>query len=157
MGSAVTLMAVVAKPASVGTLRLRTASPRTKPRITHNYLTDPHDVRVMVSGLRLAAEIARATPMKSITTGVHRIPEGDSDRELADYARYATGTAYHPVGTCSMGRVIDQECRVLGVEGLRVVDASIMPSVPRANTNAPSIMIGEKGADLIRGRSSCDA
>ena len=156
VGSAVTLMAVVAKPASVGTLKLRTASPRTKPRITHNFLTDPYDVQVMVSGLRLAVEIANAAPMKQIVTGTHLAPRDDSDQALADYARYATGTAYHPAGTCSMGSVVDAECRVMGIEGLRVVDASIMPSVPRANTNAASIMIGEKGADLIRGRSSAD-
>lgn len=156
-GSAVTLMSVVAKPESVGHLRLRTTSPRTKPRITHNFLTDPYDVQVMVSALRIAAEIAQAPAMKGIVTGTHRAPRDDTDQALTEYARYATGTAYHPVGTCSMGSVVDAECRVMGIDGLRVVDASVMPSVPRANTNAPSIMIGEKASDLIRGGSAARA
>jgi choline dehydrogenase len=70
-----------------------------------------------------------------------------------DFVQRRAHTVYHPVGTCPMGSVVDAELRVLGLEGLRVVDASVMPAITRGNTNAPTIMIGEKGADLIRGRA----
>jgi len=70
-----------------------------------------------------------------------------------DFVQRRAHTVYHPVGTCAMGAVVDAELRVLGLEGLRVVDASVMPTITRGNTNAPTIMIGEKGADLIRGRA----
>jgi choline dehydrogenase len=79
------------------------------------------------------------------------VPESDSDADILEFARHNTRTIFHPVGTCAMGTVVDAELRVHGVERLRVVDASVMPTVPRGNTNAPTIMVAEKAADLIRG------
>jgi choline dehydrogenase len=79
------------------------------------------------------------------------VPESDSDADILEFVRYNTRTIFHPVGTCAMGTVVDSELHVHGVERLRVVDASVMPTVPRGNTNAPTIMVAEKAADLIRG------
>ena len=79
------------------------------------------------------------------------MPESDSDEDLRRHIASHTGTLYHPVGTCAIGSVVDAELRVLGVEGVRVVDASVMPVVPRGNTNAPVIAVAERAADLIRG------
>jgi choline dehydrogenase-like flavoprotein len=81
------------------------------------------------------------------------VPASDSDSDILAFLQRTALTVWHPVGTCAMGSVVDGDLRVLGVDGLRVVDASVMPTIPRANTNAASIMIGEKGADLIRGVS----
>jgi choline dehydrogenase len=80
------------------------------------------------------------------------VPESASDADILRFVRHNTRTTFHPVGTCAMGAVVDAELRVSGADGLRVVDASIIPSVPRGNTNAPTIMIAEKAADLIRGQ-----
>jgi choline dehydrogenase-like flavoprotein len=79
------------------------------------------------------------------------VPESDCEDDIVDFVKRHTGTVFHPVGTCAMGSVVDDELRVYGVEGLRVVDASVLPSVPRGNTNAAVIMVAEKAADLIRG------
>jgi len=78
-------------------------------------------------------------------------PRSDSEADIMDFVQRRAHTLYHPVGTCAMGSVVDAECRVLGLEGLRVVDASVMPTIPRGNTNAPTIMVAEKAADMIRG------
>ena len=80
------------------------------------------------------------------------MPAGDSDEEIMDFVRRAAQTVYHPTSTCAIGSVVDPELRVYGVEGLRVVDASVMPTITRGNTNAATIMIGEKAADLIAGQ-----
>jgi choline dehydrogenase len=80
------------------------------------------------------------------------VPRSDSDADIDEFVKQRTQTIFHPVGTCAMGSVLDAELRVLGVEGLRVADASVMPTVPRGNTNAPTIMVAEKAADMIRGR-----
>lgn len=80
------------------------------------------------------------------------MPASDSEHDILDFLRQTAHTVWHPVGTCAIGSVVDSALRVNGTEGLRIVDASVMPAIPRANTNAPTIMIGEKGADLIRGR-----
>jgi choline dehydrogenase len=81
-------------------------------------------------------------------------PEGDDDASILAHIERNSTTLYHPVGTCAMGRVVDDELRVLGMESLRVVDASVMPTLVRGNTNAPTIMIAERASDLIRGRSA---
>ena len=79
------------------------------------------------------------------------MPKSDSDADIMDFVERRAHTLYHPVGTCAMGSVVDDELRVLGLEGLRVVDASVMPTIPRGNTNAPTIMVAEKASDMIRG------
>lgn len=140
----------VLKPTSTGTLTLRTASPETAPRIVHNYLTTQEDRQSIVAGLRTALEIAEQASMRAVVTGGFLVPEGASDEELLAFARRVGQTLYHPTSSCSIGHVVDPDLRVKGVQGLRVADASVMPTVVRGNTNAPTIMIGEKAADLIR-------
>jgi choline dehydrogenase-like flavoprotein len=87
-------------------------------------------------------------------TGEFLVPASDSDEDLMAFTRETAQTIYHPTSTCAIGSVVDAELRVFGIDGLRVADASVMPSVVRGNTNAPSIMIGEKAAELILGRSA---
>ena len=81
------------------------------------------------------------------------MPRSDAEADIVDFVQRRAHTVYHSVGTCAMGSVVEAELRVIGLEGLRVVDASVMPTITRGNTNVPTIMIGEKGADLIRGRA----
>lgn len=140
----------VLKPTSTGTLTLRSINPAVAPRIQHNYLSTEEDRQSIVAGLRIALDIAAQPSMKQVITGDLIVPEGSSDDELLAFARRVGQTLYHPTSTCSIGHVVDSELRVIGLQGLRVADASVMPTVVRGNTNAPTIMIGEKAADLIR-------
>jgi choline dehydrogenase len=150
---------------SRGRITLRSADPRHKPAIDPGYLTDRADLDALVRGVGLAREIAAARPMRRMCAD-ELAPGSDlqTEAELRDFVRRDVTTLYHPVGTCAMtgqaqldaGRVagvVDTELRVRGVEGLRVVDASVMPAVPRGNTNAPVIAIAERAADLISGRA----
>ena len=139
------------KPTSRGHVTLRSALPHAKPRILHNYLATEDDRRSMIDGVRLALDIGARPALSRARREVFIGPASDSEADILDFARRRTHTVYHPVGTCGMGRVVDAELRVHGLDGLRVVDASVMPSIPRGNTNAPTIMIAEKAADLIRG------
>jgi choline dehydrogenase len=145
---------------SRGRIRLRSADPRHRPTIDPGYLSDAGDARALVAGLKMAREFVTARPMAAICkTELAPGPHVRSDTELLDYVRAGVATLYHPVGTCAMGSgsrrgtVVDPELRVRGVTGLRVVDASVMPTVPRGNTNAPTIAIAERAADLIAGRA----
>jgi choline dehydrogenase len=145
------------KPASRGMVQLASADPTAKPYILHNYYSEDSDMRAMVDALRLALEIARQRELEPFTRRpYYEMPASESDDDLRAYIREQTFTIYHPVGTCRMGAdadaVVDPQLRVRGVEALRVVDASVMPTVPRGNTNAPTIAIAERAADLIRGR-----
>ena len=138
-------------PSSRGSVTLRNPMPHTKPRIVHNYLTTEEDRRSICDGVRLALEIAAQPALRELRRGEGAVPASDSDADIIEFAKQRTQTIFHPVGTCAMGAVVDGELRVLGTEGLRVVDASVMPTIPRGNTNAPTIMIAEKAADMIRG------
>jgi len=142
---------VVLKPTSRGKVSLRSLMPDSKPRILHNYLETDEDRESMLAGMRIAMEIARQAPLTAIERGPWEVPESDSDDDLMAFVRQYCQTVYHPTSTCAIGKVVDNELRVMGVPGLRVVDASVMPSVVRGNTNAPTIMIAEKAADLIKG------
>ncbi len=104
----------------------------------------------MIAGMRLALEIAEQPALKAVERAPFSVPEGDSDEALLAFAERAGQSVYHPTSTCAIGSVVDSELRVYGVDGLRVVDASVMPSVTRANTNAAVIMIAERAADLIQ-------
>jgi choline dehydrogenase-like flavoprotein len=115
-----------------------------------NFLTTEEDQRSMIAGMRLALEISSQPAMKAVERGPFSVPESDSDDDLLAFARRAGQSVYHPTSTCAMGSVVDAELRVYGVEGLRVVDASVMPTITRGNTHAPTVMIAEKAADLIR-------
>src|SRR4051812_37085146 len=142
----------VVKPSSRGQVTLRSPVPHARPRIVHNYLETEEDRRSMIDGVRLNFEIHRAPALREWRRDDFLVPASDSEADIMDFVQRRAHTVYHPVGTCAMGSVVDAELRVLGLEGLRVVDASVMPTITRGNTNAPAIMIGEKGADLIRGR-----
>ncbi|MFR9768347.1 GMC family oxidoreductase [Nocardia sp. SC052] len=136
-------------PTSRGEVTLRSASPGTAPRIHHNYLQTEEDRQSVIAGLRSALGIADQPALRELTTGEFSTPTGDSDAELLDFAARTAQTLYHPTSTCAIGAVVDPRLRVLGLRGLRVADASVMPSVVRGNTNAPTIMIGEKASDMV--------
>ena len=137
-------------PESRGKVSLRSAAPDAAPRIFHNYLQAEKDRRSMIAGLRAALEIGARPAMRKVITGDFDVPASDSDADLLAHARRTAQTQYHPTSTCAIGSVVDSELKVLGLEGLRVVDASVMPTVIRGNTNAPTIMIAERAADLIK-------
>jgi choline dehydrogenase len=145
------------RPASAGFVKLRSRVPSAKPRILHNYLTDEQDRATMHAGIRRCLEIAEQPALRAVTTGAYAVPDGDDDASLNAHIERNATTLYHPVSTCAMGRVVDAELRVLGIDGLRVVDASVMPTLIRGNTNAPTIMIAEKAADLIRGKATASS
>jgi len=143
------------RPESRGHVRIKSADPSTYPTIFANYLADPLDQEVAVAGLKWARKIG-AAPALSPYVDSELNPGGafTTDEQLLAYARLSGSTIYHPVGTCQMGQgpmsVVDAQLRVRGIEGLRVVDASVMPRLVSGNTNAPTIMIAEKASDMIR-------
>ena len=141
----------VLKPTSRGKLSLRSADPSRKPRILHNYFATEEDRRSIIEGVRIGLNVAAQPALRAHIKAPNFVPKSPSDTDVWDYIQRYAGTDYHPTSTCAIGSVVDNELRVHGVEGLRVVDASVMPSVVRGNTNAPTIMIAEKAADLIRG------
>jgi choline dehydrogenase-like flavoprotein len=141
---------VVIKPTSRGRVSLRAGLPDAKPRVLHNYLSTEEDRQSMIAGVRMAMDIARQAPLQAVERAPFRVPDSDSDEDIMAFVRRVAHTVYHPTSSCAMGAVVDEELRVYGCEGLRVVDASVMPSITRGNTNAPTIMIAERAADLIR-------
>ena len=143
---------VVIKPTSRGRVMLRAPLADSKPRVLCNFLATEEDRRCMIEGVRIALEIAGQEPLQKALRKPFSVPAGDSDDEIMAFVRRAAQTVYHPTSTCAIGSVVDPQLRVYGVEGLRVVDASVMPTVTRGNTNAATIMIAEKAADLISGR-----
>ncbi|MGH2892168.1 MAG: GMC family oxidoreductase, partial [Solirubrobacteraceae bacterium] len=145
------ISACLLRPTSTGFVKLRSRVPTAKPRILHNYLATEEDRAALIKGVRRAMDIASRPALDAVTTGTTAAPAGADDASILAHIERNTTTIYHPVGTCGMGRVVDDELRVLGLESLRVVDASVMPTLVRGNTNAPTIMIAERAADLIRG------
>ncbi|HVE69209.1 MAG TPA: FAD-dependent oxidoreductase [Solirubrobacteraceae bacterium] len=137
-------------PRSRGTLRLRTGDPGAKPAIRNAFYSDPEDVRVVMQGLRRVYEIARQPALEPYCRELFVGAASDSDADLRAHMARSSQVLYHPVGTCAMGSVVDAQLRVQGVDALRVVDASVMPVVTRGNTNAPTIAIAERAADMIR-------
>ncbi len=140
------------RPSSRGYVALRSTIPSARPRILHNYYDTDEDRETMLAALRMAMEIREQPAIKRYEREPFVYPASGSDEDLLEHMRTFTQTLYHPVGTCAMGSVVDTELRVNGFEGLRVVDASVMPTVLRGNTNAPTIAIAERASDLIRGR-----
>ncbi|XP_041354274.1 glucose dehydrogenase [FAD, quinone]-like [Gigantopelta aegis] len=158
---------ILLRPQSVGTLRLRSSNPFEYPIIQPNYLTKIEDMMVMYRGIRIFQKMLKTKAFRDIGARLDMMRvstcsqyANDSAEYWQCYVRSITITVYHPTGTCKMGAikdpstVVDSQLRVKGISGLRVADASIMPNVISGNTNAPSIMIGEKAADLIKGKKS---
>ncbi len=147
----------ISRPESRGFIQLRSPDPLAHPMIEPNYLECENDLRTLRAGLKISREIVAQKAFdpyrgEELAPG----PALTTDREIDDYIRANSETLYHPVGTCKMGQddlaVVDDQLRVHGTEGLRVIDASVMPRLVSGNTNAPTIMIAEKAADMIRGR-----
>ncbi len=163
-GRGYTLHACALHPRSRGRLELAGADPRTPPRIHADYLGDAegHDLRLLREGVRMAREIFAQAPFAAVR-GMEIFPGAavQDDAALDAFVRRKLETIYHPVGTCRMGRddqaVVDARLRVHGFGNLYVVDASVMPGLPSGNTNAPTIMIAERAADLLRGRGDAQA
>jgi choline dehydrogenase-like flavoprotein len=154
-GHAFTLGPVLVSPKSRGTVRLRSADPAAKPRILTNSLSEPEDLAALVAGVKLAREIAAAGPLgEAASREIFPGSYVQDDADIEAFVRHRVDLLYHPVGTCRMGTddgaVVDPHLRVRGIDGLRVVDASIMPVIPGGNTNAPTIMVAERAADLIK-------
>jgi choline dehydrogenase len=139
----------LAKPSSRGKVMLRSAMPTAKPRIIHNFLATEDDRATMLEGVRLALEMADQPALRDIRVSVYNAPASRSDADIMEFVRRSAQTDFHAAGTCAMGRVLDPQLRVLGVEALRVADASVMPTIIRGNTAATTIMIAEKAADMI--------
>ena len=158
-----TLNAAFIRPRSRGSVRLGSSDPAAMPLIDPNYFADPYDKEISFKGLRMARELLQQSALKPFLLG-ERLPGPElvSDEELFDYACRSAKTQHHPVGTCRMGHdamavVSPDDLRVHGISGLRVCDASIMPRLVSSNTNAATIMAGEKGSDIIRGREPLPA
>jgi choline dehydrogenase len=146
-----TLTTTLLKPTSRGRVALRSAHPGAKPRIYHNYLATsdrPRDDNCQ----RTASEgyLRTAHPVE-VAAAPFSIPASDAHADIGAFIEQQMGTNYHPTGTCAIGRVVDSELRVFGTEGLRVVDASVMPSIVRGNTNASVIAIAEKATEMLMG------
>jgi choline dehydrogenase-like flavoprotein len=144
---------VIIKPTSRGKVGLRTPMADSKPTVLCNFLTTEEDRASMLEGVRIALEIASQPALRAIQREPLSTPASDSEKDIMDWVERASQTVYHPTSTCAMGAVVGPDLRVYGVEGLRVVDASVMPTVTRANTNAATIMIAEKAADMILGKT----
>ncbi len=142
-------------PKSRGYLRLRSDNPLDAPRIQPNFLSEEEDLKKLLKGGKLAMELLNQSPFDPYRKARVAPLDWNSDDALAEHIRRSLETVYHPVGTCKMGQdeasVVDSQLRVHGIEGLRVVDASVMPQIPSGNTNAPVYMIAEKASDMIRG------
>lgn len=158
-----TLNAAFIRPRSRGSVRLGSNDPAAMPLIDPNYFADPYDREISIKGLRIARELLQQPALKPFLLG-ERLPGPElvSDEDLFDYACRSGKTQHHPVGTCRMGHdamavVSPDDLRVHGISGLRVCDASIMPRLVSSNTNAATIMAGEKGSDIIRGREPLPA
>jgi choline dehydrogenase len=137
------------KPTSRGKVTLRSTRPDAKPRIFLNVLTTAGDRSTIVAGVRQILHIVKQPALDAVRRSDLSVPRSESDADIWEFVQQQAITDRHPSCTCAMGRVVDPELKVLGIEGLRVVDASVMPSITRGNLNATVIAIAEKAADLL--------
>ena len=155
-----TINVVALKPESRGRVRIRSADPEALPVVEHGFLTDPdgHDVSVLVDGVRLARRLAASKALSGLCEGELAPGPDLDDGELQEYARRWVGGIWHPVGTCRMGpetdadAVVDRDGCVYGFDNLFVVDASVMPTIPRANTHLPVLAVAERMAEGLQRR-----
>ena len=154
---ALTMTTTILKPTSRGSVALRSARPDAKPRIYHNYLATDHDRATMIASVRLAMDLFAQPNLSKVRRAPFSVPASDAEADIVAFIEQRTGTNYHPTCTCAIGRVVDSDLRVFGTEGLRVADASVMPSIVRGNTNAAVIAIAEKAADILLGNESAKA
>jgi choline dehydrogenase-like flavoprotein len=156
LGHGFTCHVCLLRPKSRGLVSLQSSDPTAAPKIDPRFFEDPDDLDVMVKGFRLTRRILDAPALAGVRARDLYAEEIETEEDIRRSLRERCDTIYHPVGTCKMGvdelAVVDPALRVRGLEGLRVADASIIPTLVGGNTNAPSIMIGEKAADLIRAR-----
>ena len=150
----VTLNINVLRSESLGDIHIQSADPMVPPAIHFNFMSAPYDREGTVAAMRKARELFSTSPLSDVVgEEIGPGPECQSDKDMVDWIKNNAETTYHPVGTCKMGSdnfaVVDEELKVHGIKGLRVADASIMPTLTSGNTNAPSIMIGEKCAEMI--------
>ena len=149
------MFSTLIQPKSRGTLRLASADPTVAPLIDPQFLSEPEDLAVLREGLDMIRETMNHPSIAKHVRSEYEPGPAYSGEWLTEEIRNRANTVYHPVGSCRMGvderAVVDPELRVRGIEGLRVADASIMPSITGGNTNAPSLMIGERAAELILG------
>jgi len=138
-------------PVSRGSVRLASKDPTAKPIVRNGFYAAEEDMVRATAAVELAQEICAQPAMRRYCAEPFTVPAGDSEDDLRAHVAATTFPIYHPVGTCAIGSVVDTDLRVQGLEGIRVVDASVMPVVPRGNTNAPTIAIAERAADLIKG------
>jgi choline dehydrogenase-like flavoprotein len=146
------ISACLLRPTGRGFVKIRSRVPTAKPRILHNYAVTDEDRATLVKGVRRCMEIAEQPALRAVSTAAFGVPASDDDADILAHIERNSTTLYHPVSSCAIGKVVDTELRVLGMEGLRVVDASVMPTLVRGNTNAPTIAIAERTADVIRGK-----
>jgi len=140
---------------SRGSVHIRSADPAAPPSIRYNYLAAENDRRVIVEGLKFVRRLCATPPMKDYVAGEFSPGDGvQTDADWLAYCREMGETVFHPTSTCSIGKVVDEKLKVMGVENLRVIDASVMPAVPSGNINAAVIAVAEKAADLIKGAST---
>ena len=143
--------------ASRGSVTLRSARPDAKPRIHHNYLATEDDRATMIASVRLAMDLFAQPNLSRVRRAPFSVPATDAEADIVAFTEQQTGTNYHPASTCAIGRVVDSDLRVFGTKGLRVADASVMPSIVRGNTNAAVIATAEKAADILRGNEPAKA
>ena len=144
---------VLVKPVARGKVMLRTPMADSKPRVLTNFLTTEEDRAAFVAGTRLALEVAAQPALQAVQKEPFSVPASDSEEDILAWGRKNGQPVYHPTSTCAIGDVVDSELRVYGIDGLRVVDASVMPTITRSNTHAPTMMIAEKAADMILGKT----
>lgn len=152
------ILPTLLRPKSRGSVGLHDANPLSPPKIAPNFLAEEADRKVLVEATRKAIEVLASDALAKYRKRMISPPKWESDEDILDHIRRQVETVYHPVGTCKMGddeaAVVDDHLRVCGIDGLRVIDASIMPTIVSGNTNAPVYMIAEKGADLILGKEA---
>ena len=156
--SGITLNSYTLRPKARGTVRLRSADPAALPIVDPNFLGHPDDLKTSVEGVKISREIFSQASLQKHIRKI-RFPDDSvkTQKDFEDYARQYGRTSYHPTGACKMGTdamsVVDPQLRVHGLDGIRICDSSVMPSLVGSNTNAPTIMIGEKASDLVRGNA----